>query len=114
MALSVDESAEVSPLLAASPPSVHSTSPSHHDSVHGRFAYRLALLVMFLIAGSNFLLIAPITQLKELAICKTYYGAIWTPESDCKAEPVQSALALLIGWQQLLDCIPGTRAMFTR
>ncbi|EDN98779.1 hypothetical protein SS1G_13638 [Sclerotinia sclerotiorum 1980 UF-70] len=113
--LNDNEVSEHSPLLASSPAVLTSVSASDHyhrhhryrDMKEVRYIFRLGLLIIFLVASSQFLLIAPITQLKELAICKSYYRARWEPLSNCKAEPIQSALASLIGWQQLLDCFPG-------
>ncbi|APA15019.1 hypothetical protein sscle_14g097890 [Sclerotinia sclerotiorum 1980 UF-70] len=113
--LNDNEVSEHSPLLASSPAVLTSVSASDHyhrhhryrDMKEVRYIFRLGLLIIFLVASSQFLLIAPITQLKELAICKSYYRARWEPLSNCKAEPIQSALASLIGWQQLLDCFPA-------
>jgi hypothetical protein len=102
----VNNVSDESPLLAASSASIYSDG-SYNDIKRVRYTFCLGLLLIFLIAGSNFLLVAPITQLKELALCKSYYDSIWKPESNCKIEPIQSALASLIGWQQLLDCLPG-------
>lgn len=53
--------------------------------------------------------IAPRLVLFEDIICRNYYGA-WGSDivsGDCKAEPVQAELALVNGWKETFDTIPG-------
>lgn len=69
--------------------------------------FNICLFLIVLIQGANALLVAPLAQLKEVALCKSYYGPGWSLGRDCSVEPVKSALEALIGWQQLFDCLPG-------
>ncbi|KAL1962388.1 hypothetical protein VTN77DRAFT_9727 [Rasamsonia byssochlamydoides] len=78
------------------------TKQPHHARV-----FNLCLILIALVQGANALLVAPLTHLKELALCKSYYGPSWSLGRDCRVEPVQSGLETLIGWQQLFDCLPG-------
>jgi MFS family permease len=76
--------------------------PSPHNHV-----FTLCLIITALVQGANFLLISPLTQLKEVSVCRSYYGPGWSLGRDCNVEPVQNGLATLIGWQQLFDYLPG-------
>lgn len=62
------------------------------------------------IAGQ--IIVAPRLAIFEHIICKAYYtqvsGAAGTGMGDCKVEPVQSELALINGWREMFDNIPGT------
>lgn len=112
MATDIDSQiiSEASPLLPSLPASLDSNGPtSPGENKQAKCTIWVGILIIFLLSGSSFLIIAPITQLKELAICKKYYGSIWEPGSDCKVELIQSELASLIGVQQFLDCLPGAR-----
>lgn len=78
-------------------------------------------LYIAVVAGLTFLIvdiaglitIAPRLAIFEQIICKEHYtqvsgGAGGTGMGDCKVEPVQSELALINGWRETFDNIPGT------
>ena len=49
-------------------------------------------------------------QLLEQAVCRDYYRTAFLDinEQLCKVEPVQSALASVIGWQRFFTFIPSS------
>lgn len=81
----------------------------------GVLALVCALLLLIDIAG--FLGLAPQTQIFEDIICQNYYAGIdkkpnqsYTAISDderCKIEPVQSELAMILGYKETFDQLPG-------
>jgi MFS family permease len=73
--------------------------------------------LLLLIDVSGFLGLAPQTQIFEDIICRNYYAGIdkqsnqsYAAISDderCKIEPVQSELAIMLGYKETLDQLPG-------
>jgi MFS family permease len=67
------------------------------------------LLIVLDIAG--YLAIAPQTKIFQDIICAKYYNETITSfqmdDKRCKIEPVQSEIALLNGWKDTLDQLPG-------
>lgn len=100
---------EREPLLSSTGADPRHAASADHQAKQPRPArvFNICLFLIVLIQGANALLVAPLAQLKEVALCKSYYGPGWSLGRDCSVEPVQSALEALIGWQQLFDCLPG-------
>lgn len=58
------------------------------------------------------IVVAPRLAIFEQIICTGYYttqasGAGGPEVGDCKVEPVQSELALINGWREMFDNVPG-------
>ena len=78
----------------------------------------ICVLLIFLTSG-DFIAISPQTKLFEDIICNNHYGGVYTTTSNvtgfsgtrdenrCKAEPVQSELAIVLGWKETFEQIPG-------
>ncbi|KAJ5971438.1 MFS general substrate transporter [Penicillium vulpinum] len=71
-------------------------------------------LIYLLMGIGYFISAAPQLRLLESIICQQYYEDLdpsasqaGIPEHLCKEEPVQAALAQLLGWQSFFDNIPG-------
>ncbi|KAJ5655118.1 MFS general substrate transporter [Penicillium lividum] len=71
-------------------------------------------LIYLLMGIGYFISAAPQLRLLESIICEQYYRDSQSPVSTqeipehlCKEEPVQAALAQLLGWQSFFDNIPG-------
>ncbi|KAF2233230.1 MFS general substrate transporter [Viridothelium virens] len=80
-----------------------------------RVVFLIALAVVVL-GGGEVLIANPRIRLFESIICREYYdkhetsivkGDGWLPEHLCKIEPVESSVALLMGWQDFFDSIPA-------
>lgn len=87
-----------------SPPESNSTRDGTSSDVGNRSAFFLALALIALLQAG---LIAPVvssTGLMENVICQREHGSL----RDCKAEDVQSKLAMLKGIASLTSLIPGT------
>lgn len=77
----------------------------------------LVCALLLLVDVSGFLGLAPQTQIFEDIICQNYYAGIdkesnqsYVAISDderCKIEPVQSELAIILGYKETLDQLPG-------
>jgi MFS family permease len=77
----------------------------------------LVCILLLLIDISGFLGLAPQTQIFEDIICQNYYDSIdkqpnqsYPPISGderCKIEPIQSELAMILGYKDTLDQLPG-------
>jgi len=76
----------------------------------------LALLLVTIIDVGDFLAEPPKTRIYETNICLAYYrehdaSAIGAdgriPEQLCKIDEVQQKLAMIFGWQDTFDAIPG-------
>ncbi|KAI9693456.1 MAG: hypothetical protein M1820_009249 [Bogoriella megaspora] len=85
--------------------------PVNHNTV----ALMLVLATIILGAG-DLLTQSPQTRIFEAIICRRYFKKHdpsvigqndWVPERLCKIEPVESGVALLIGWQSFFDSIPS-------
>jgi len=72
-----------------------------------------ALIVVY--EMSLFLQFAPTTEIMESILCEAYYSqgssvivstSIFTDE-ECKVAPIQTELALVLGWQPLFNSIAG-------
>ncbi|PYI01625.1 MFS general substrate transporter [Aspergillus sclerotiicarbonarius CBS 121057] len=99
------------PLLAHQPTS--NTDRDHNATVTWRPT--IICLLVFLVMGiGTFISAAPQLRLFESIICQKYYqdsggfpDASEIPEYLCKIEPVQAALAELVGWRAFFDNIPS-------
>ncbi|KAH7318387.1 major facilitator superfamily domain-containing protein [Stachybotrys elegans] len=68
----------------------------------------LVALIKFAVTASGMLLLVPIYRLIEDAICHVYYGDESSDpidEMQCKVDAVQSRLAYLLGWVNLLNSV---------
>jgi MFS family permease len=67
------------------------------------------LLIVVDIAG--YLAIAPQTKIFQDIVCAQYYNetvaTVQIDDKRCKIEPVQSQIALLSGWKDTFDQLPG-------
>jgi len=84
--------------------------------------FLLCSLIFILIAVIDigaFLAEPPKTRLFEANLCLHYYETNdpskinhsaegeWVPESLCKVNEVQQKMAMIFGWQEMFDAIPG-------
>ena len=85
-------------------------------AVNKNRVFLLIALVSATIGCGELLIINPQTRLFESIICRKYYDVHdpsviepdgWVSEQLCKIEPVESGVALLLGWQDFFDCIPS-------
>jgi hypothetical protein len=104
---------ETEPLLSSSSERVDIATASPFSST---WIIVIVCLILITLGGGDQLMTAPETRLFEAIICRTYYeshdpGSIgrdgWVPELLCKIEPVESEVALLLGWQTFFDCLPS-------
>lgn len=76
----------------------------------------LAFLLIAIIDVGSFLAEAPKTRVFEANLCLRYYethdpskigedGTV--PEGQCKIDEVQEGMAMIFGWQDMFDAIPG-------
>jgi hypothetical protein len=77
--------------------------------------------VMLILDISNYIAVAPETAILEDIVCHNYYRDSYhskfgdvSQNERCKVEPVQSELALINGWKDALDTIPGKWSFFPR
>ncbi|KAL9084966.1 MAG: hypothetical protein Q9165_007832 [Trypethelium subeluteriae] len=108
-----DESTEQTELLPDTEES--NLIPTAQAANSTRVVFLIALAVVVL-GGGEVLIANPRIRLFESIICREYYdkhetsmvkGSGWLPEHLCKIEPVESGVALLMGWQDFFDSIPG-------
>ncbi|KAM3497389.1 hypothetical protein MY10362_009260 [Beauveria mimosiformis] len=121
--------AEESPLLLripgqeASPPSDEESSPGAYPRRPGGGAsltvFKVTVAASVIILISDVVATVPMTPrlvIFEDIICRNYYDA-WgggrgggsgdSRMGDCKVEPVQAELAVINGWKETFDTIPG-------
>lgn len=76
----------------------------------------LGLLLIAIVDVGAFLAEPPRTRIFEANICLSYYrqhdpSVIGTdgtiPEKDCKIDAVQQKMAMIFGWQDTFDALPG-------
>ncbi|KAE8354466.1 major facilitator superfamily domain-containing protein [Aspergillus coremiiformis] len=96
---------ETTPLLGSHPPGAH---PTHRQK---RWVMFLLCIVIVTIDFGTFLSIAPQTQIMESIICRKLHSGLLidhpSDNSPCKSVEVQGELALIKGWRDTLDQIPG-------
>jgi MFS family permease len=87
--------------------------PRHRHYV---WVISVCLCAAFLIEIGDVMQRTPLTRVLEDILCQQYYnstGPMGTqitlpiPEEDCKMPEVQSPLAMLLGWDSTISCIPG-------
>ena len=75
----------------------------------------LACAFIVIYEMSLFLQFAPTTEIMESIICEDYYkqksSVMFRPgdseDEECKVAPIQTELALVLGWQPLFNSIAG-------
>ena len=67
------------------------------------------MMIHFLLAFCEMVLVAPIIKLFEESLCLTYYNFpnSGVEESQCKDLEIQRSLATIRGWKSLFDTLPG-------
>lgn len=89
-------------------------SPARHR--HYVWVVSILLCGACLIEIGDMMLRAPLTRVLENVLCQQYYNStapmgtqitLPIPEEDCKMPEVQDALAMLLGWDSTISCIPG-------
>ncbi|GLI80602.1 hypothetical protein PoHVEF18_008957 [Penicillium ochrochloron] len=96
-----EEPTEQAPLLGSRGGAVHDASPTPLSDSH----LRLLVLVCISIVAADFgnsLTLAPQISIFESLICRRLGAG-----GDCKSPDVQAELALLIGWKETIDQLPG-------
>jgi len=97
-------------------PSISSTSENAFRHVYSpTYITSLACALIVIYEMSLFLQFAPTTAIMESIICEDYYSkgssVITSPDDfndeECKAAPIQTELALVLGWQPLFNSIAG-------
>ncbi|KAL9112669.1 MAG: hypothetical protein Q9187_007729 [Circinaria calcarea] len=88
-------------------------SEDANSTWNGHFWTILALsAVMLILDTSNYISMAPETAILEHIVCGKYYASLGIFDGKlqpdkCKIEPVQSEVAIILGWKDALDTIPG-------
>lgn len=69
------------------------------------------MVIHFLLAFCEIILVAPLIKLFENSLCLTYYNfpADGVEEALCKIPEIQRPLATIRGWKSMFDTIPGTK-----
>jgi hypothetical protein len=113
MAGTLDDLAEVRPLIVADEPSDFLMERTTKTWASSHVIISIAAIVSMLevssaIAGT------PQVQNLEAIVCKKYCDGtslgISHPSDDprCKTEPIQTEVALINGWKNTLEMVPGT------
>jgi len=107
--------AECAPLLSSSQ---HDDSHANYDTKDNSLqsltrSFYLSLALIFLLQAGVSASVAPTTSILEDLICQRYYGDghYASGEVSCKAEPVQTELAMLKGMTSLFMLLPGTHSV---
>ncbi|KAF2492574.1 MFS general substrate transporter [Lophium mytilinum] len=110
---SFDGDSSTTPLLPRTPTST-STSAQKHRKPWILVAV-IGALAIFIVDLGNFMFYPARTRLYESSICLRFYqdtdpsqirnGTV--PEQLCKINEVQDTVAMVFGWQDLFDAIPG-------
>lgn len=102
---------ETTPLVASNVPSTPARPTKDEAAIASRKLLVLLIASILVLTADfgNYLSIAPQTQVFERIICRNYYPTLnaGPDETICKSEPVQSELALVNGWKDMFDMIPG-------
>ncbi len=88
----------------------HETTPLLHPGKHKHQAHWVLFLVCIVIVTIDFggaLSAAPQTQILEDIVCHALHRDAVISAATCKGADVQSELALIIGWKETFDQIPG-------
>ena len=108
-----DQDPEIStPLLGTHPTRAH----VEYKHQHKRWILFLLCTVIVTLDFGTFLSLAPQTQIMESIICRRFHpglfidlphGQFLSDDTPCKSVDVQGELALISGWKDTLDQIPG-------
>lgn len=88
----------------------HETTPLLHPGKHKHSAHWILFLVCIVIVTIDLggaLSVAPQTQILEDIVCRALHRDAVSSASTCKGVDVQSELALINGWKETFDQIPG-------
>ncbi|OJJ03079.1 hypothetical protein ASPVEDRAFT_42597, partial [Aspergillus versicolor CBS 583.65] len=88
----------------------HETTPLLHPGKHNHQAHWILILLCIVIVTIDFgsaLSAAPQTQILEDIVCRALHRDAVISASTCKGADVQSELALINGWKETFDQIPG-------
>ncbi|GMG47330.1 unnamed protein product [Aspergillus oryzae var. brunneus] len=107
-----NEDPERVPFLQASDRSLQNDADrrSHHGPVPSVFAVTItACMVMLILDITSAVPTAPRMVIFEDIICRNHYAAWWdiSKLGDCKVKAVQGELALINGWKETFEKIPG-------
>lgn len=99
---------------SAAPVSSDETPLLRNDAVKPKFQRVIVAISVILLISQvgNFIAMAPQTAILEGIICREH--APLSSESEdglCKSEPVQTELALVLGWKDTFEMIPGTLSL---
>ncbi|KAG4438808.1 hypothetical protein IFR05_005699 [Cadophora sp. M221] len=66
------------------------------------------MVIHFLLAFAEIILVAPLIRLFEISLCVSHYGFPdgGVPEAMCKIPDIQRPLATIRGWKSMFDTIP--------
>lgn len=104
----IDTHDERAPLLEAN--RVRPTSASRSQKLTVMIAASILILA---VDFGFYLTAAPQTKIFEDIVCQNYLTTLGNPadtvptDGICKSEPVQSELALVNGWKETSDVLPG-------
>lgn len=110
---------ETAPLLGVSPgpPPQHSDEPESSQTTdsRGRNVIILIFMIVIICDFGGVLGYAPQLQLFEKIICDEHYASVGPlgaldglDPSRCKSQAVQAELALINGWKDTFETLPGT------
>src|SRR4051794_32743860 len=104
---------EITPLLETDPNDAPETRARTSQSASNSPLWTILSLsaVMLILDISSYVAIAPETAIFEDIACNKYYTAFGhagdSNSERCKIEPIQSEVALISGWKDALETIPG-------
>ena len=92
----------------------HDIDPAPTRSLISITAY--FMMIHFLLAFCEMVLVAPLIELFEKSICLTYYNfpSGGVEEGQCKVDAIQVPLATVRGWKSMFDTIPGAFLSFPK
>ncbi|THY32782.1 hypothetical protein D6D01_02447 [Aureobasidium pullulans] len=114
MTRTLDDLAEARPLIVADESSdlLMKRTTKTWTSLHAIISIAV---IVFMLEVSSAIAITPQIQILEAIVCEKYYDrtslAISHPSNDqsCKTEPIQTEVALINGWKNTFEMVPGTK-----
>lgn len=113
MARTLDDLAESRPLIVADEPSDFLVERTTKTWASSLVIISIAAII-FMLEVSSAIAVTPQVQILEAIVCKKYHDGtslgMLHPSDDprCKTEPIQTEVALINGWKNTFEMVPGT------
>jgi hypothetical protein len=109
----MSETDERTSLLRHGGESIHSLAPKRTFSGHF-WPVLIITFIVLILDTSVFISIAPEVEILQNIVCDKYYALIEAGDRDCKIEPIQSEIALLLAWKESFNNLPGISSIIWR